>query len=149
MIADAKSLQRALSSFSLAQECEALGDGSFRVATPLLYPDGSPVTLLYRPDIDLFASSHLTDAGRTTALLADSQVYIDGYEKRRQILADIRRTLRIQDRDGELHVTVEAGQSLPDAVLRLAQACVRVADLYYVQSFRAQSDFRKVFAAFP
>ena len=45
-------------------------------------------------------------------------------------------------------MTVETGGSLADAALRLAQACIRVADLYYVQSFRAQSDFRKTFAAF-
>ena len=148
MIPDRKSLQRELSAFSLVQECEALPDGSFRVATPLLYPDGSPVAVFYQPNIDLFSSSHLSDRGKTTALLADSQVYIEGYEKRRQILTDICRTLRVQDANGELHVTVEEGHNLADAVMRLAQACVRVADLYYVQSFRAQSDFRKTFAAF-
>ena len=32
--------------------------------------------------------------------------------------------------------------------MRLAQACVRVADLYYVQSFRAQTGFRQIFASF-
>ena len=145
---DCESLRRELSSFPLARACETLQDGTLRIATPLLYPDGSPVLVDYHGDADLFGSSRLSDAGRTTALLADSQVYIEGYEKRRQILADICRTLQIQDTNGELQVTVEAGHGLADAVMRLAQACVRVADLYYVQSFRAQSDFRKTFAAF-
>ena len=148
MTPDRSSLARELSAFSLARELEEQPDGSFRITTPLLYPDGSPVVLIYQPNVDLFASSRLSDASRTTALLADSQVYIEGYEKRRHILADICRTLQIQDSSGELHVIVEAGGSLADAAFRLAQACIRVADLYYVQSFRAQSDFRKTFAAF-
>ncbi len=148
MISDRPSLLRELSAFSLARECEPLADGGFRITTPLLYPDGSPVELLYTPHIDLFASSNLTDAGKTAALLADSQVYIEGYEKRQHILADICRTLHVQNAKGELCAVVEAGQSLADAVLRLALACVRVADLYYVQSLRAQTGFRQFFASF-
>ena len=148
MIADRQSLLHELSAFSLAQQCETLADGAFQVVTPLLYPDGASVAVDYHPDVDLFASSRLTDGGRTAALLADSQVFIDGYEKREQILADICRTLRVQNANGELQVLVEPGQSLADAVLRLAQACVRAADLYYVQSLRAQSGFREIFAEF-
>ena len=148
MISDRLSLRRELSNFSLARECEPLADGSFRITTPLLYPDGAAVELLYTPHVDLFASSHLTDSGKTAALLADSQVYIEGYEKRQHILADICRTLRVQNAKGELCAVVESGQSLADAVMRLAQACVRVADLYYVQSFRAQTGFRQIFASF-
>lgn len=148
MTADRQSLLHELGSLSLAQSCETLPDGTWRVVTPLLYPDGSPVAIDYHGDVDLFGSVRLSDAGRTAALLADSQVFIDGYEKREHILADICRTLRVQNKDGELLIIVEVGQNLADAVLRLAQACVRVADLYYVQSFRAQSGFREIFAEF-
>ena len=75
-------------------------------------------------------------------------MFIDGYEKREHILADICRTLRVQNAKGELRRSSSRARDLADAVLRLAQACVRVADLYYVQSFRAQSGFREIFADF-
>ena len=114
-----------------------LPDGSFRIITPLLYPDGKRVEIFYQPELDLFAANRLTDKGQTAALLAELNIYIEGFEKRRQILADICRTLRVGDANGELFVAVEANESLPDAVLRLAQACVRAADLHYTQSFRA------------
>lgn len=148
MFPDIQTLQHSLSSYSLAQKCEALPDGSYRIITPLLYPDGKRVEIFYQPELDLFSANRLTDKGQTAALLAELNIYIEGFEKRRQILADICRTLRVGDANGELFVAVEANESLADAVMRLAQACVRAADLHYTQSFRAMSDFRQVFASF-
>ena len=148
MFSDPKSLQQKLAAYPLARECEPLADGTFRITTPLLYPNGTRVELFYQPEMDLFASTRLTDKGQTAAMLAELQIYIEGYEKRQQILADICRTLRVADNHGELCVAVESDDHLPDAAMRLAQACVRAADLHYTQSFRAQSDFRQIFAAF-
>ncbi len=148
MTSDLQSLQQRLSSFSVAQKCEALPDGSFRIVTPLLYPSGTRVEVFYQPEMDLFASTRLSDKGQTAALLAELNIYIEGFEKRRQILADICRTLRVGDAHGELFVAVENDEHLADAVMRLAQACVRAADLHYTQSFRAQSDFKAIFATF-
>ena len=148
MSPDLKTLQQRLSTYSLAQKCEPLPDGSFRIVTPLLYPNGTRVEVFYQPELDLFASTRLSDKGQTAALLAELNIYIEGFEKRRQILADICRTLRVGDGNGELFVSVEGDEHLADAVMRLAQACVRAADLHYTQSFRAQSDFRQIFAAF-
>ena len=148
MFSDPISLQQKLATYPLARECEPLADGTFRITTPLLYPNGARVELFYQPEMDLFASTRLTDRGQTAAMLAELQIYIEGYEKRQQILADICRTLRVADNHGELCVAVESDDHLPDAAMRLAQACVRAADLHYTQSFRAQSDFRQIFAAF-
>ncbi len=148
MFSDPKSLQQKLATYPLAKDCDPLPDGSFRITTPLLYPNGTRVELFYQPELDLFASTRLTDKGQTAAMLAELQIYIEGYEKRQQILADICRTLRVADNNGELCVSVESDDHLADAVMRLAQACVRAADLHYTQSFRAQSDFRQIFAAF-
>lgn len=148
MFPDLQTLQQSLGSYSLAHKCEPLPDGSFRIVTPFLYPDGKRVEVFYQPELDLFAATRLTDKGQTAALLAELNIYIEGFEKRRQILADICRTLRVGDANGELFVAVESDEHLADAVMRLAQACVRAADLHYTQSFRALSDFRQVFASF-
>ena len=137
MFSDPKSLRQKLASYPLAKDCDALPDGTFRLTTPLLYPNGARVELFYQPELDLFASPASPIKAQTAAMLAELQIYIEGYEKRQQILADICRTLRIADNHGELCVLVESDDHLADAVLRLAQACVRAADLHYTQSFRA------------
>lgn len=148
MSADLRSLREELAAFPLAHECEALDDGSIRIVTPLLYPDGSRVEILHYPKVDLFGSSRLSDQGRTAAMLAGYHVVIEGYEKRQQILTSICDTLGVHHSSGELSVIIPPGEGLADALLRLAQACVRAADLHYTQSFRAQSDFHEIFSAF-
>ena len=72
---------------------------------------------------------------------------MDGHEKREHLLHEVCKGLNIDPRGGELAVSVEPGSDLADAVLRLAQACIRVADLHYTLTFKNKTDFHQIFFA--
>ncbi len=146
---DCYSLQTQLASFALVKECDVGSDGSLRIATPFLYPDGSLIDVFYQTQNDFFLSARLTDLGQTTAFLADLHVYIDkNHEKREQILSDVCRTLGVQESNGELYVLIDQHTDLADAMIRLAQACVRISDVSYTHAFRNKTDFHATFAQY-
>lgn len=147
---DCTSLKAAIASFSLVQDCELLEDGSLRIATPLLYPDGSNVDVFYRVSQDLFPAPYLTDLGQTVAYLADLHVYPHGSNRRRQALQSVCKTLDVTDGNGELMIPLDSLKTLDlgGHISRLAQACVRVADLCYTQIFRSESSFKDDVADF-
>ena len=131
----------------MARSFEVRPDGSARVATPFLYPDGTIIELFQQAADDLFLSARLTDGGRTFGFLGSQQVQMEGHEKREHLLHEVCKSLNVDSRGGELAVSVDPGMDLADAVLRLAQACIRVADLHYTLTFKNKTDFHQIFFA--
>ncbi len=144
---DPQAFHARLAALGLARSFEVRPDGSARVTTPFLYPDGTVIELFQQAADDLFLSARLTDGGRTFGFLGSQQVQMEGHEKREHLLREVCQGLNVDSRGGELAVSVEPGSDLADATLRLAQACIRVADLHYTLTFKNKTDFHQIFFA--
>ncbi len=144
---DPQAFHARLAALGLARSFEVRPDGSARVTTPFLYPDGTAIELYQQAADDLFLSARLTDGGRTFDFLGSQQVQMDGHEKREHLLHEVCKGLNVEQRKGELAVSVEPEADLADAVLRLAQACIRIADLHYTLTFKNKTDFHQIFFA--
>ena len=144
---DPQALRDKLATLGLVKAYELLPDGSMRATTPLLYPDGSPIQIYQRSVEDLFQSARLGDGGRTFAFLGGAQVQMEGHEKREHLLQEVCRGLGVEHRQGELSVALYPETDVADAVIRLAQACIRIADLHYTLTFKNKTDFHQIFFA--
>lgn len=144
---DSQTLRDKLTTFGLVKSCETLADGSIRLTTPLLYPDGSPIEIFAHSVGDFFQSARLTDGRRTFAFLGERHVQMDGHEKRAQLLLDVCQGLGVEHRQNELGVALYPESDVTDVVLRLAQACIRVSDLHYTLAFKNKTDFHQIFSA--
>lgn len=141
MIDNCITAQQQLSGFSLVKSCDVIKNGVLRLATPMLYPDGSNVDLFVKNDL---VDVTVSDMGQTVAYLADLNIFPYRTQKRKLILSDICQTLNVSERNGELFVTLrQDDMGLANAIARLAQACIRVADLCYTQRFRLESSFKE------
>jgi hypothetical protein len=123
----------------LVQAHDTVRDGSFRLATPFRYPDGSHIDVFLKSNADLFEGFELSDKGQTMAYLLDLHVKPWTSQKRKQTLADICDTLGVEQSGGAFRISLKKEQmkDLPDAIIRLGQVCIRVADLAYTQRLRS------------
>ena len=142
---DCHSVRQRLADFSLVRDCDRIRNGMLRIATALQYPDGSNIDLFLGQPESLFPEIELSDLGQTTAYLLNLHVRPLATKKRRQIVADICEALGAQEDRGRLLVRLEPPEEgdLADAIMRLGQACLRVADLALTQRFRMVNPFRE------
>jgi hypothetical protein len=128
-------------SISLVAECDTISDGILRIATEFRYPDGSHVDVF----LDQSSSPYiLSDLGETAAYLREVGIKPWASRKRRNIVADVCRRLRINQNDGQLQIEFPGmdQDAFADAVLRLGQACIRISDLSLAVRHRSPSDFK-------
>ena len=77
---------------------------------------------------------YLTDMGQTFSYLADLHISVHESQKNRDIADQICNLLNIQEKNGELFIPIrEDFSDAGDAILRLSQACIRIADFYYIE----------------
>src|SRR4051812_2777212 len=111
--------------------------GHLRFETKFLYPDRSSVDLFVVNPAQqklLPVSPVLSDLGQTTAWLADVQVRPWQSKKRQRFLDDAIYVLGVKQNGGALETEFAPDhQGLEDAIIRLGQACVRVADLSFTR----------------
>ncbi len=105
-----------------------------RIRTPFMYPDGDY--------IDLFASTGddvttISDLGETVRWLRMQTVAPRRTAKQQQLIQDICVTHGVEFFRGMLELRVRTGEHFGGAVARLAQAALRVADLWF--TFRARA----------
>jgi hypothetical protein len=129
---DCNEVITAARSFSMVEDCDQLKSGILRLATQFEYPDGSQIDVFLKPG-DLISEFFLTDLGQTTTNLLDLQIRAWATKKRKQIVSDVCESLKVENRGGELTVRMTDINALPDGIVRLAQACIRVSDLMYTQ----------------
>jgi len=112
--------------------------------TALQYPDGSFIDVFIRHDrqISLDHRIVLSDLGQTTAWLLDLRLKPWLSEKRRRFVADTLAVYGVTLRGGALELDVQPGEALGPAVLRLAQACLRMADLMFTQRSSLETAFK-------
>ena len=115
-------------------DCSEVNNGFTRIRTPYLYPDGDIIDLFFK---EKAGRQILTDLGETLRWL-DSQVIGKQISKKQtQVLQDIELTHGIENYQGTLIARVTSAETLAEAVTRLAQASIRVADLWFLSRTRS------------
>jgi hypothetical protein len=110
-----------------AFECRPQGQ-YLRVRTPLLYPDGGVVDVFVRErDADIA----VTDLGEALGWLRQQTVGGKRSPKQQRLLQDICLTLGVELFRGQLLARAANGAGLTDLILRVAQAAMRVGDLWF------------------
>jgi hypothetical protein len=113
--------------------CSNIGD-YVRIRTPFLYPDGDVIDLFFRESDGTFA---LTDLGESMRWLRMQTVSPSRSPKQRQLAQDVALTHGVEIFKGMLTTRVDNMDELPSAVVRLGQAAVRIADLWFTFRSRA------------
>ena len=127
---------------SLIKEADLIKNSHVRMETGFLYPDGSSVDIFIKNDHDLFKNIDvvLTDFGNSISWL--NMIGIDPFksQKKSGILKNIFETYGIREEGGCLECRINI-DSVAEGIVRLGQACLRVADLSYTVRFAPQSLF--------
>jgi hypothetical protein len=114
--------------------CEAHGD-FVRVRTPFLYPDGDYIDLFVRHSD---GTPTISDLGETTRWLRMQSVSAHRSPKQRQLIEDVCLTHGVEFYRGMLSVRAEPDfANLAPALTRLAQAVLRVSDIWFTFRTRA------------
>ena len=106
-----------------------------RVRTPYLYPDGDVIDVFLRQSAGEMIT--VTDLGESLRWLRLQTIATRRSAKQRQLLGDICMNHGLELFKGQLLTRLQPTESLAKAVTRLAQGCLRVADLWF--TFRARS----------
>ena len=109
-------------------------EGRVRIRTPFLYPDGDVIDLFYD---ERGTQPTLTDLGETLRWLRGQTVSRRRSPKQQQLIEDICVNHGIEFFRGMLMVRVRQLDDLASAVTRLAQAALRVADIWFTLRTRA------------
>lgn len=115
-------------------ECSPAAQEGVRVRTPLLYPDGGIVDVFV---LERNGRYIVTDFGDALGWLRMQSVTVRRSQKEQLLIDDVCQTLGIEFRDGQLTLRPGGDGELSETVLRLAQAVVRVSDLWFTLRTRA------------
>ena len=105
-----------------------------RVRTPMLYPDGGVVDVFI---LERGSDYLVTDFGDTLGWLGIQSASQQRSPKQQMLIRDVCQTLNIELRQDQLVISSVQRATLGESVMRLAQAAVRVSDLWF--TFRSQS----------
>jgi len=105
-----------------------------RVRTPFLYPDGDNIDLFVNEKDGVYVVS---DLGETLRWLRSQTLSTKRTPKQNALIADVCLTHGIEQFKGMLLARCRHGDALAPVVLRVAQACLRVSDLWFTFRTRA------------
>lgn len=105
-----------------------------RIRTPFLYPDGGVVDVFAIPRGERW---FLTDHGEALGWLRMQSARGRLSENQQRLLEDVCRTLGMELQSARLVLRVAERERLPEAVIRLGQGVVRVADHWFTLRTRA------------
>ena len=125
---------------SLLRDVDHVGD-TLRCETAFLYPDGSSVDVFVRDEEGAPHRTLLSDLGQTTTWLLDMQIKPWQSKRRQRLLEDAIGLYDVRQAGGALELQVGDRNDLVPGVIRLGQACVRVADLFYTRKVSTQTSF--------
>lgn len=105
-----------------------------RIRTPYLYPDGDNIDLFCKPQDEVVLVS---DLGETTRWLRMQTVSPKRSPKQRALIEDACQTHGVEFYKGMLLARCRPGDQLATVAIRVAQAALRVSDLWF--TFRTRS----------
>lgn len=109
-------------------------NGYTRIRTPYLYPDGDVIDLFLKEEGE---SSTLTDLGETLRWLRMQSITQRRSPRQNKLIQDVCLNHGVELFRGMLMVRVGPSGDLGGAVTRLAQAALRVSDLWFTMRTRA------------
>jgi hypothetical protein len=130
---DLQEIESRLAGNSLVRKVDLLESGHARIQTAFLYPEGSYVDLFLIEVAPLLRAYRLSDLGQTLDWLLDVQVRPWLSRKRQAFVADALRTCAVSQQGGSLEIVLPSLDELPSGIVRVGQACVKVADLIYTR----------------
>lgn len=147
---DCAGLRQLVGGFSLVESCDVIANGMIRLSTPFRYPDGSAIDLFLTPQPDAAHQLTLTDLGHTTAYLLDMQVKPWTTKKRFKQIQDICQSLAVTRDGGELKIILDVGDApqVASMLVRLGQACLRMADMALTQRLPTADTFGETLEEF-
>ncbi len=120
-------------SLGLLFQCSPHGE-FYRIRTPYLYPDGDIVDLYCRFDD---GAGTVTDLGETVRWLRMQTLSLRRSPKQRALIEDICLNHGVEFYKGMLMARFGTGEELAGVVTRVAQAALRVSDLWFTFRTRA------------
>ena len=114
--------------------CSPAPQEGVRVRTPMLYPDADVVDVFV---LERGSGYTITDFGDALGWLGLQSVSRQRSPKQQMLIQDVCQTLRIELFQDQLVLRQVMKDVLGESVLRVAQAAVRVSDLWF--TFRSQS----------
>ena len=115
-------------------ECSPAPKEGIRVRTPLLYPDGGVVDVFI---LERGNGYTITDYGEALGWLGLQSVSRHLSPKQQILVRDVCQTLGLELFQDQLMLQSVTNDAMGESVLRVAQAVVRVSDLWF--TFRSQS----------
>ena len=109
-------------------ECSPAPIEGVRVRTPMMYPDGGIVDVFVLERGDAYI---VTDFGEALGWLQMQSVSRSLTNRQEGLIGDVCRTLRVELYQGKIVLRGIKSEELGDAVIRLAQAVVRVSDVRF------------------
>jgi hypothetical protein len=135
-------LERLARDACMVRSVDRVPRGHLRMETRFLYPDRSSIDVFILDGAQASlpgGKRTLSDLGQTMLWLNDLLVRPWQSKKRQGLLEDTLRVLDVRQNGGALETDFDpAADSLVDAVVRLGQACVRVADLTFTRRSTVQ-----------
>lgn len=127
-------LQRGLGSLFTCSE-----QGEYqRIRTPYLYPDGDYIDLFCKADGDMVT---VTDLAETTGWLRMQSVSLRRSPKQKRLIEDACTTHGVEFYRGMLQARCRSNDELAHVVTRVAQAALRVSDLWFTFQTQAAQRF--------
>ena len=115
-------------------ECTPARREGVRVRTPLMYPDGGIVDVFV---VERAGRCHVTDFGEALGWLRMQSASARRSPKQNRMVEDTCQTLGVELHRGQLMFRSDGVEVVGEAILRVAQAVVRVADLWFTLRARA------------
>jgi len=137
---DLKQVKEQVEGHSLIYGTEALPKGHIRFETRFIYPDGDSIDA-YLVDEGSRPPARVSDLGQTMDWLLTMQIKPWLSKKRQALLEDAIRIFQVQLKQGALEFLIKNLDELPVAIIRLGQACLRVADIMFTRRVSAQTVF--------
>lgn len=117
--------------------CEELPNSAVRVTTPLLYPDRTMIDVYVVSDGDAYA---VTDFGEALGWLWTRRGIDALTKKQNELLDHVQRTSGVAISRGRLRRDCETPGDLPFVVYSVAQAALRLADLWFTGAPRMKKE---------
>lgn len=128
---DMQEIMAGIERSALVLDVDTVPRGHVRITTGFLYPEGSSMDLFLVNTRFTDGALKLTDFGSTLEWLMDLEVYPENSPAQTALLIAAARNCGVSFERGELELDLAALDELPDAIMRLGQTCLRLADLLY------------------
>lgn len=137
-------IRTAVTTGSLLRGVRTLKQKHLAIETGFTYPDGGSIEVYVVHDSMLADANHLTitDFGNTVNWLMNLGIKAWQGPSKRELVKQAVSPYDVTVKGAELRIEGLSLGALHDGILRLGQACLRVADISYTKRFRPATDFQ-------